>query len=364
LTLTSVRTTCVALGAYVPVVVLLAIAPVSVQRGITAGALIGAVTYLVGTVEPTLRALTLTVGGSALRLAVALRRIAETSDAADRTAPPPAGSPSPRGTDVELRGVSFAYGPDVEPVIRALDLRLAAGSHWAVVGPSGIGKSTLAGLLSGLVEAQEGRVTIGGTALRSLRHLVTLVAQETYVFDGTLRENLCYLRPEATDGEVRTAAELLGADRLLRRYGAVDAEIVAADLDPAQRQLVALVRAYLSRATVIVLDEATCHLDPATEAVVERAFAARGGTLVVIAHRMSSAIRAGHVLVLVLVLVLDGSTAAATGTHETLRRTSVTYAELAGSWVDPGAAPGPAAREPAKRKKVHQRVNPRAVERN
>jgi ATP-binding cassette subfamily C protein len=339
--LTSARTTAVALGAYVPVVVLLALAPALGERGVTAGALVGAVTYLVGTVEPTLRALTLTVGGSALRLAVALHRIAETSEAVERAPLPPAtGSARPRGTDVELRGVSFAYGPEVEPVIRALDLRLAAGSHWAVVGPSGIGKSTLAGLLSGLDQPQQGCVTIGGAALTDHRRLITLVPQEPYVFDGTLRENLCYLRPDATDGEVAATVTLLGAECLLRGRVGVDRTIVAVDLDAAQRQLVALVRAYLSPAPVIVLDEATCHLDPVSEAVVEQAFAERGGTLVVIAHRMSSAMRAGHVL------VLDGTASNATGTHESLRRSSGAYAELAGWWADPVAAvhlpPGPA----------------------
>lgn len=325
--MTALRTATVAIGAHLAVLFLLIGAPDLLARGVTAGAIVGAVAYVSTSVEPTLRALTLTVGGSALRLAVALGRMAEVSaprsSALDR-----APSVAPAGTDLELRGVTFAYGAAARPVVRDLDLRISAGSHWAVVGVSGIGKSTLAGLLSGLDVPQRGAVLVGGAPLAEQHRLVTLVPQDPYVFDGSLRDNLRYLRPEVADADIDAAVAVLAAQETVRRAGGYDAHLTAAVLGPAERQLIALVRAYLSTAPVTVLDEATCHLAPGVEARVEHAFARRRGTLVVIAHRMSSAIRAEHVL------LMDGDVAA-TGTHESLLAGSGVYADLVGWWERP-----------------------------
>ncbi|WP_232663142.1 ATP-binding cassette domain-containing protein [Pseudonocardia sp. TRM90224] len=322
---TAARTATVAVGAYLPVVLLLLATPSLLQQGVTAGAVVGAITYVIRTLEPTLRSLTLTIGGSALRMAVALRRIAEMSVVSGSPPAPPVVAPAPAGVDIHLRDVTFRYGPDVEPVLQGLDLRIGAGSHWAVVGPSGIGKSTLAGLLGGLEEPQHGEVLLGGSPLARHHRLVTLVPQESYVFAGSLRDNLCYLRPDAAEADLHRVVHELDAGPLVARCGGYDAQLMPGALDAAERQLIALVRAHLSTAPVIVLDEATCHLDPTAEAAVERVFAAREGTLVVIAHRMSSARRADHVL------LMDGDVVAA-GTHQSLLASSVTYAELVGWW--------------------------------
>lgn len=226
--------------------------------------------------------------------------------------------------------MTFAYGPHAEPVLRGLDLTVPEGNHLAIVGPSGIGKSTLAGLLW----PDAGTVTGGGTPAAELAWIGGRgpgADPAGGVFAGTVRENLTYLRPDAT--RARIAA--VGADHLVARLGGLAGEPAPAELSAGERQLVALAGAYPSPAELVVLDGATCHLDPAAERRAEEAFAARGGTLTVIAHRISSALRARRIL------VLDGA-GAAVGDHHSLRSGSPLYRQLLGHWgvgpVEPVAA--------------------------
>nr|WP_225849573.1 ABC transporter ATP-binding protein [Streptomyces sp. HPF1205] len=231
------------------------------------------------------------------------------------------------GVVLRFEGVTFAYGAGARPVVRALDLDVAEGEHLAVVGPSGIGKSTVAGLAAGLLRPDAGRVVVAGRP--------ALVPQEAYVFGATVGDNLRYLRPGADEAEVLAAAETVGAGPLVAALGGLGGQVEPAALSAGERQLLALARTYLSPAPLVLLDEATCHLDPAAEAVAERAFAARpGGTLVVVAHRISSARRAGRVL------VLDG-THAVHGTHEDLPTRSPLYRDLVGGWSVAGLTPSP-----------------------
>ncbi|MFI8215336.1 ATP-binding cassette domain-containing protein [Streptomyces sp. NPDC085932] len=242
---------------------------------------------------------------------------------------------------VELAGVTFAYGPASEPVVRGLDLTVPSGSHLAVVGPSGVGKSTLTALVAGLLTPRCGTIRVGGHPVPGPEAAAgrVLIPQEAYVFGGTLAENLAYLRPgPVPEAELLAASEAVGLTPLAARLGGLDARVDPASLSAGERQLIALTRAYLSPAPLALLDEATCHLDPETEERAERAFARRpGGTLVVVAHRISSARRAGRVL------VMDGRDTAY-GRHEELMRTSALYRNLVGSWT-----PAPARRrsEPA-----------------
>ena len=242
--------------------------------------------------------------------------------------PPP--DPYPHESVLELRGVRFAYGHHADPVIRDLDLLVPDGDHLAVVGPSGVGKSTLAGLMAGLLEPQTGHVLLSGVELRrwdgdELARRRVLIPQEAYVFAGTVEENLTYLREDATVVEIEQAIDAVGARELVERLGGYHAEVDPAALSAGERQLITLARAYLSTARWVILDEATCHLDPAADARVERAFAQRPGTLVVIAHRISSALHARRIL------VLDG-TRALLGTHQELMDCSALYRDLVGHW--------------------------------
>jgi ATP-binding cassette, subfamily C, bacterial len=331
----ALRTLCFVVGGWVPLLVVLFAGGWLVDRGLTAGALMGGLTYVLFGLQPALQNLVGGVGGSGLRFVVTLGRLLDASTVPEQAAP--AARPL-AGHEIELRGVRFAYGPHAEPVLRDLDLTVNEGEHLAVVGPSGIGKSTLVSLLCGLLRPDAGTVTIGGEPSaelppRQLAGLRVLIPQEAYVFTGTLRENLTYLH-DATPEELDDAVDAVGARSLVERLGGYPGVVAPAELSAGERQLIALVRAYLSPAPVAVLDEATCHLDPVAERRAEEAFAARGRTLIVIAHRISSALRADRVL------VLDGS-GAEYGDHATLASTSALYRELVGHWRPAGQADVP-----------------------
>jgi ATP-binding cassette subfamily C protein len=333
----ALRLLVVGVGAQLPVVLLVAAAPALIRHGmLTPGEVAGAVLYLVKELGPALRALTATVGDWILELGVVAGRLAEATAPREDAEPPqptaaPPRAPSPRPAALDVHGVTFAYGPHAAPVVANLTLTVPDRGHLAVVGPSGIGKSTLAALFAGLLVPDTGAVALYGVPVAALdparlRRDVAVVPQEAYVFAGTVRENLTYLHPAATEAELDRSVRLVGCRDLVSRLGGYDADIPdPAALSAGERQLVALARTFVSPARLVILDEATCHLDPATEALAERAFAARPGALVVIAHRMDSARRADRVL------VLDGHIPAV-GTHEELMDRSALYADLTGHW--------------------------------
>ncbi|SCG40450.1 ATP-binding cassette domain-containing protein [Micromonospora coxensis] len=320
-----------AVGGWLPVPVVLLATPWLLRQGLGPGAVLGALVYVVRGVQPALHALVQGIAAGGLRFAVTLDRLLRTGapDPAPTGAPATAAPATPR-TDaaLSLRGVTFRYGPHAEPVLDRLDLDVPAGDHLVIVGASGIGKSTLAGLIAGVLRPQAGTVHLGGRPVAGatpaeLAGRRVLIPQEAYVFTGTLRDNLTYLRPDLPDAALARAAARLGLTGLLERLGGYDATLRPAGLSAGERQQLALLRAWLSPAPLAILDEATCHLDPATEARLEAAFAERPGTLVVIAHRLSSALRARRVL------LLDGRTALV-DTHQGLLDRSAAYRELVG----------------------------------
>lgn len=335
---TALRTVAVAVGGLLPILLILAAGTWLRQHGASTGAILGALTYVAQGVHPALQTLVRGLGNTGLWLFVALARIVEETETPAPTRPTKRPRPAdPRGHDTVLRDVTFSYGRTSEPVLNGLDLTICEGDHLAVVGPSGAGKSTLAGLIAGLLEPQHGTVLLGGVpvgaldAMTAARHR-TLIPQEAYVFTATLRENLAYLSPNAPDAIIDAAVNRLGARALVKRLGGLSADLDPHALSAGERQLLTLVRSYISPARLVILDEATCHLDPAAEARVERAFADRDGSLLVIAHRISSALRARHVLLLDAGHALQGS-------HDDLLLRSALYRDLFGHWSNPPRQP-------------------------
>jgi ATP-binding cassette subfamily C protein len=297
-------------------------------------------TYVVSGLHPALQQLVHGMGNTAAWLFVTLGRILEDPEESDRRdgGLPGADQPPPpvRGHAVELRDVTFRYGPRAEPVLQRFSLEIPEGDHLAIIGPSGVGKSTLAGILAGMLRPEAGTVLLGDAPvglldMRTLAAHRVLIPQEAYVFVGSLRENLVTLRSDLVDDhELDAAVEALGLRPLVQRLGGFGAEVRPDMLSAGERQLISAVRSYLSPAPLVVLDEATCHLDPPAEALVEEAFARRPGSLVVIAHRLSSALRARRIL------LMDGTTTLV-GTHEELLAGSALYRDLVGYWAPEGA---------------------------
>lgn len=329
--MTALRTLAVAVGGWLPVVLILTRTDSLLRHGATTGAIVGALTYVLRGVQPVLQQLADGLGGTGAWLAVTLRRIAEAAgpktevgrEEARREEPP-------RDATLALKQVTFAYAPTAAPVVDALSLAVPDGEHLAIVGPSGAGKSTLANVIAGVLVAQAGTVRLGGRRVdqldpAALARARVLIPQEAFVLRATVRENLTYLNPAATAREVSDAIALLGAEPLIARLGGIDAQVDPTALSGGERQLLTLVRAYLSPARLVILDEASSRLDPAAEARVEGAFARRPGSLIVIAHRISSALRADRIL------VVDGTRVTA-GTHTGLLAASPLYRDLVGAW--------------------------------
>jgi ABC-type multidrug transport system fused ATPase/permease subunit len=332
------RTVIVAVGGRLPVLLVLLAAGWLLERGLTPGGLVGALTYLVQGLDPAVSSLVGSVGAPVAQLMVTIRRI----DDAAPPAPPPAGRAVPHDASLALRDVTFRYRDAAEPVVDRLSLFVPDGDHLVVVGPSGAGKSTLAALLVGMLTPQAGQVLHGGRPAADVAPPErVLIPQQAYVFRGTVEENLRYLHPVAAPGALDRAVEAVGMGPLLSRLGGYGATLEPSTLSAGERQLVALARAYLSPARLVVLDEATCHLDPTAEAVAERAFAGRDGTLVVVAHRISSAHRGRRIL------VMDGREAVL-GDHDDLLARSPLYRDLVGHWSDPAWTGSPAREWPGR----------------
>jgi ATP-binding cassette, subfamily C, bacterial len=320
----AIRTLSVALGGWLPAVGLLVGAHWLMTNGLTLGAIAGGLIYLTQGLLPALKALVDGLGAGGLRLVVTLDRMLESGE---RPVPPrPARQQTPNGHDFVVDGVTFCYGRHAEPVVKALDMVIPEGQHLAMIGPSGAGKSTLAGLLAATHIPDQGQIRLGGVPVadldpRTLASHRVLIPQEAYVFAGTLGDNLRYLHPSATRAELDTVVAELDLRALVARLGGYDAAIDPGTLSAGERQLIAVARAHLTPAPVLILDEATCHLDPAAEERVERVLAGRRGTLIVVAHRISSALRAQRIV------LMDGADLV-TGTHRELIATAPLYRDL------------------------------------
>ncbi|MEV5578162.1 ABC transporter ATP-binding protein [Streptomyces parvus] len=334
----AVRVVALAVCGRFPPLLLLLGAPWLLRNGLTPGGLVGALTYLTQALAPAVQALMTMLGTAGGRLVVVLDRFTDAppppaddpAPAASADSPPPPRNPARHTPVAELHEVTFAYGPRAHPVLDRLSLTVGAGEHLAVVGPSGSGKSTLVAVLAGTERPTGGAVRWRGRPARpaDATSVRVLLPQHAYVFTGTLRDNLRYLRPDARDREIAAMADAVGLDALLSRLGSLDAAVDPDRLSQGERQLVALGRAYLAAPPLLILDEATSRLDPAAETRAELAFAALPGALVVVAHRIGSARRADRTL------VMDGPRTQC-GTPGELLRTSALYRDLSGLW-EPG----------------------------
>jgi ATP-binding cassette subfamily B protein len=207
---------------------------------------------------------------------------------------------------IELTGVEFGYG-DGPSVLRGVDLRIEAGETFALVGPTGAGKSTIAKLVTRFYDPRAGSVSIDGVDLRtvtqaSLRRQLGVVPQEPFLFGGSFRDNIAFARPDATDEDVLATCREVGIEEMITALPEGIHTIVherGASLSAGERQLVALARAFFARPRVLVLDEATSNLDLRSESTIEGALDAvvEGRTAIVIAHRLATALRADRLAV-------------------------------------------------------------------
>jgi ATP-binding cassette subfamily B protein len=233
---------------------------------------------------------------------------------------------------VELRQVRFAYSADAPEALRGVDLEIVPGESVALVGTTGAGKSTFVKLVARFYDPTGGQVMVDGVDLRQLdlhafRSRIGYVPQEPFLFSGTIRSNIAYGRPDATDVEIERAARAVGAHDLVASMPdgyLTPVSETGRSLSAGQRQLLCLARAQLVDPSILILDEATSNLDLATEAEVQRAMslAAKGRTTLLIAHRLQTARNASRIV------VVDDGQIIEDGSHDDLVAAGGRYAAL------------------------------------
>ena len=237
---------------------------------------------------------------------------------------------------ITFESVTFSYADGPE-VLRSVDLSIAPGETFAFVGPTGAGKSTMAKLITRFYDPVSGVVSIDGIDLKevsidSLRTQLGVVPQEPFLFHGTIRDNVAFAKPDATDEEIAEAIAHVGLDDTVAQLAdGVDTLVHerGVSLSAGERQLIALARAFISRPRVLVLDEATSSLDLRSEAQIESVLDGllEGRTAVLIAHRLATAMKADRIA------VLDEGQIVELGSHQELVRLGGRYSEMFETWA-------------------------------
>ncbi len=237
---------------------------------------------------------------------------------------------APQG-DVEFAHVKFGYKKDV-PLMEDMTIDVNPGETIAIVGPTGAGKTTLVNLLMRFYDVDGGSIRVDGVDIRdisrgNLRRMFGMVLQDTWLFSGTIRENIAYGREGASREEIVQAAKAAQADHFIRTLPDSYETVLnqeATNLSQGQKQLLTIARAFLADPTILILDEATSSVDTRTEVLIQKAMAElmKGRTSFVIAHRLST-IRDAH-----LILVMNHGSIIEKGTHERLLARRGFYADL------------------------------------
>lgn len=259
-------------------------------------------------------------------------RVFELLDADEQTPDAdPATSPKDATGRLAFEHVSFSYDPEA-PLIEDLSLEAKPGSTVAIVGPTGAGKTTLVNLVMRFYELDGGRITLDGVDIATmtrddLRSRTGMVLQDTWLFEGTIRDNIAYGRPDATEEEIHAAAEAAYVDRFVHSLpDGYDTRLddEGGNVSAGEKQLITIARAFLARPSVLILDEATSSVDTRTELLVQRAMSAlrKDRTSFVIAHRLST-IRDAD-----LILVMEAGSIVEQGTHDQLLKKRGAYARL------------------------------------
>ncbi len=303
-----------------------------IEGVITMGTLVAFVAYQVRLLGPIQGLMGLYTGVATAR--VSLRRVHEIFDAPIEVSESPDAQPlrEARG-DVQFRNVTFSFDRGA-PVLDRVNITVAQGEHVAIVGASGVGKSTIAELVARQLDPDNGAVLLDGHDLRTLqlsdvRRHVVVVDQDPFVFNASIEDNIRFARPDATEGDVREAISASGLAELVARLPDGARTVVGERgraLSAGERQRLAIARAFLADPAVLVLDEATGALDPATEAHVVAGYEAamRGRTTIVITHRLALAQRADRVI------VLSGGRIVESGTPDELTVRSDAFTALFG----------------------------------